>query len=105
MLKQELLKRKEELESELDEINTKLSNIELSEKPYEAVVFGYSSPGRSSVFYKNEDSARKKYNEYKHKSYFRNGLVYGAAIYKYKEDGTRDRIDYVEKVHYWKCPE
>jgi hypothetical protein len=105
MKKAELLKRKTELKAELKEITDKIAAIELSEKPFEAVLFGYSSPGRSSMFFKTEEQARKKFEEYSAKSYFRSGRVDGTALYRYNLDGTRTLLDFVKKTNWWRVPE
>jgi hypothetical protein len=105
MNKPELLKRKTEIEKELADINGQLAKIELNEKPYEAVIIGYASPGRSSMFFKTEEQARKKFEEYSAKSYYRNGRVDGTVLYRHNDDGTKTRLDFVRKPHYWRDPE
>lgn len=105
MKKADLLKRQSELEAELYETKAQLAEIELNEKPFEAVVFGYASPGRSSMFFKTEEKARVKYEEYRAKTYFRNGRVDGVALYRYNSDGTRTLIDSESKGRWFKVPE
>lgn len=97
MKKADLLKRKSDLEKELAELSKEITALELIEKPYEAVIFGYASPGRSSMFFKTEEKARKKFEEYSSKNYFRNGRVDGTALYKHNLDGTFTVLDYMEK--------
>jgi hypothetical protein len=103
MKKKELQERKAELQSQLDEITKELARIELLEKPYEAVASGYS--GRFSTFFKSEEQALKKFNEYDGKTKFRNGLLYGVQLIRHNEDGTQTLLKCVAKVeHRWKCP-
>ena len=91
MDKESLLKRKEELENELIDIESKLRVINNLEKPYVANVVAYS--GHSSMQFKTEKAARRKLNEYASKQYFRNGLNYGVYLYKWKEDGTKELLE------------
>lgn len=105
MKKADLLKTRKELEERLAEVNRMISAIELSEKPFEAVIFGYSSPGRSSLFFKTEEKAREKYDEYSRKDYYRNGRVNGTALYRHNEDGTRTLLDHTSKSRWFKLPE
>src|SRR6185312_7031967 len=98
MFKRELLERKAVLEAELLDVNKKLDVIGMSEKPFESVVYGYSSPGVSSTFWKTEAQARKKYEEYHSKTYFKNGLIYGVILRRNNADGTRTVLDYESKA-------
>jgi hypothetical protein len=94
MKKAELERRKAELQEEIADINRRLSVMEKLEKPFEACVHGYSSPGISSTYWKTEEQARKKYDDYRSKRFFRNGAVYGVILYRSNEDGTRTVLDY-----------
>jgi len=105
MFKRELLERKAVLEAELLDVNKKLDVIGMSEKPFESVVYGYSSPGVSSTFWKTEAQARKKYEEYHSKTYFKNGLIYGVILRRNNADGTRTVLDYESKARNWELPE
>lgn len=96
-MSKELLARKAELEKELDIVEAQLLQIERNLKPYEAVASGYS--GTFSTFFKTEEQARKKFEEYYGKTYFRNGLLYGVTLKRHNEDGTIDIIDWRAKEH------
>ena len=91
MNKEQLLNRKLEIESELEEIDQKLRIIKNLEKPYVANVSAYS--GHYDMQFKTEEQARKKLNEYKGKLYFKNGLNYGVYLYKWNEDGTKTLLE------------
>ena len=82
-----LLKRKNELEKELNEIEEKLFVLENLEKPYVANVSAYS--GHYQTQFKTETQARKKLSEYAGKKYFKNGLNFGVYLYKWESDGSR----------------
>lgn len=94
MKKAELEQRKAELQAEIESINRKLSVMDKLEKPFEACVHGYSSPGISTTSWKTEEQARKKYDDYRSKQYFRNGAIYGVILYRNNEDGTKTVLDY-----------
>ena len=100
MRRNDLLARKEEIQAELSEINRKLATLDKLDKPFEACVHGYSSPGISSTSWKTEEQARKKYDEYLGKTYFRNGLIYGVILYRNNEDGTRTVLAYDWRMNY-----
>jgi hypothetical protein len=93
--KQELMQRKAELEKELENVTDQLLYMERMEKPFEAVAVGYS--GRFSTFFKTEEQARKKTDEYYAKTYFRNGRLYSVSIMEHQEDGTKKEIEKREK--------
>lgn len=85
--KTDLLRKKAEHEKELEKIEEQLFHINNMEKPFVANVVAYS--GHYSMQFKTEDQARKKYQEYKGKKYFKNGLNYGVYLYQYNPDGTK----------------
>jgi hypothetical protein len=95
MSKETLLKRKNELENELQEIERKLTILENLEKPYVANVSAYS--GHYSMQYKTEAQARKKFCEYASKEYFKNGLNYGVYLFKWNDDGTKTLLEVIPK--------
>ena len=63
-----------EKEALVDELNKLL-------KPFVAVVYSYSGGG--SMAFSGLDAATKKYEEYRSKKYFRNGLNYGVFLFEY----------------------
>lgn len=89
---QSLVSRKETLEAELGEINSKLAHIQRMKKPYESVVYHYCS-NRSSTFWKTEEQARKKMDEYYAKRFYLNGRVDRVQLIKYEEDGSTTVIE------------
>lgn len=89
---QRLSMRKETLETELAAINAALAHIERMKKPYEAVVYHWCC-NRSSTFWKTEDQARKKMDEYFRKTYYLNGRVDRVQLVKYEEDGSTTVIE------------
>lgn len=99
--KEILLSQKATLEDELERIEARLARISLLEKPYEAIVTGYS--GRFSTFFKSESPARRKFEEYNGKQYFRNGLVHGVMLIRHNEDGSQTHLECRSKARNWKC--
>ncbi|NHN31187.1 hypothetical protein [Paenibacillus agricola] len=100
LTKSELLAKKADLETELTEINAKLTHIERMEKPWEAVVEAYS--GTFSTFWKTEEAARKKMDEYHGKMRYLNGLVYGVRLVNYYADGSKEIVDERAKTSYYR---
>lgn len=99
MNKTELLAKKAELETALTDVDAKLTHIERMAKPWEAVVVAYS--GTFSTFWKTEEQARKKMEEYHGKLYYLSGLVYGVRLVRYDSEGTSAIVDERAKVaHY-----
>lgn len=88
-----LLKRREELEEEIVEIDKKLVRINNLEKPFVANVSAYS--GNYSRQFKTEEQARNKLKEYAGKKYFKNGLNYGVYLFRWNEDGTRTLLEVI----------
>lgn len=91
MNKEELLQKKESLESELVNVERQLVLLERLQKPYVANVSAYS--GHYSMQFKKEEQARRKLSEYASKTYFRNGLNYGVYLYKWNEDGSKTLLE------------
>ncbi|MEK3988065.1 hypothetical protein MHB77_32575 [Paenibacillus sp. FSL K6-3166] len=89
---QRLSDRKETLETELAEISARLAHIERMKKPYEAVVHHWCC-NRSSTFWKTEEQARKKMDEYFRKTYYLNGRVDRVQLVKYEENGSTTVIE------------
>lgn len=87
MTETELLARKSALESELAEVSSILAHIERMRKPYEAVVYHWCA-NRSSTFWKTEEQARRKMDEYYGKRYYLNGRVDRVQLVRYNEDGS-----------------
>lgn len=92
MKETELLARKQTLELELAEVSGKLAFIARMKKPYEAVVYHYCA-NRSSTFWKTEEQARKKMDEYYNKRYYLNGRVDRVQLIRYDEDGSETIIE------------
>jgi hypothetical protein len=89
--KLETLQRKSILEKEILEIDKELEKLTNLEKPYVANISSYS--GHFSMQFATEDAARKKYEEYKSKKRFKNGLTYGVYLYKFEVDGTKTLLE------------
>lgn len=104
MNKKGLVERKKQLQAELDRISGEIAAIELLEKPYEAIATGYS--GTFSTFFPTEEKALKKYEEYRGKTRFRNGLLYVVELVRHNADGTETLLkrEVKDKLR-WKCPQ
>ncbi|OMC96258.1 hypothetical protein MKX34_24145 [Paenibacillus sp. FSL R5-0636] len=89
---QRLITRKGALKEELREVEAALTHIERMKKPFEAVVHHWCC-NRSSTFWKTEEQARKKMDEYFRKAYYLNGRVDRVQLVKYEEDGSTTIID------------
>lgn len=92
MTETELASRKHTLERELAEVSAALTHIERMKKPYEAAVYHWCC-NRSSTFWKTEEQARKKMDEYFRKTYYLNGRVDRVQLVKYEEDGSTAVIE------------
>lgn len=103
MTKNELFAKRTDLQNQLDAVNQEISVLESNEKPFVAAISSYSGGG--SLTFKTEAQARKKYEEYCKKNYYRNGLSYGAYLYKNNEDGAKTLIDYKPMGHSWFYPD
>lgn len=89
---QRLVTRKGALTAELREVDEKLAHIQRMKKPFEAAVYHWCC-NRSSTFWKTEEQARKKMDEYFRKTYYLNGRVDRVQILKYEEDGSTTVIE------------
>jgi hypothetical protein len=89
--KLEVLLRKSVLEKEIFELDKELVKLTNLEKPYVANISSYS--GHFSMQFPTEDAARKKYEEYKSKKRFKNGLTYGVYLYKFEVDETKTLLE------------
>ncbi|MBN7742772.1 hypothetical protein JYA35_09225 [Bacillus velezensis] len=85
--KEELEKKKRVLKQKLEDIESKIIQINNMQKPYVANVSAYS--GHYSMQFENEEKAKKKLYEYASKRYFKNGLNHGVYLYKWNEDGSK----------------
>lgn len=92
MTEVELKQRKAELEAELSDVHAKLTHIERMLKPYEAVVYHWCA-NRSSTFWKTEEQARRKMDEYYRKRFYLNGRVDRVQLIRHNEDGTQMVLD------------
>lgn len=92
MTKNQLIVKRERLLEELNDINQELRRMEELEKPYIAAISSYNGSGETKC--KTEVQARKKYQEYCGKTYYRNGLTRGAYLYQFNADGTKTLLDY-----------
>lgn len=92
MNKKELIVKREHLLEELNDINQKLNRIEELEKPYVAAISSYSGGGEMKCM--TEAQARRKFEDYCGKTYYRNGLSYGTYLYRLNADGTKTLLDY-----------
>ena len=95
-----LVAKKEELQALIVDVDKKLTYLDNMEKPYVACVQSYSGGGRAA--FKTLAQAEKKLEEYRGKTYFRNGLNYGVYLYKYLEDGSKKMLKVIplQKDHF-----
>lgn len=91
MNKIELTEKRADLIKEISNIDAQLEQIKQLEKPYVACISSYSGGGQAA--FKTEKQEKIKLNEYANKDYFRNGLSYGAYLYKHNQDGSKTLLE------------
>lgn len=91
------------LTKRLEDIQKQLNVLDNLEKPYVAVVQSYSGGGRMA--FKTLEQAEKKLEEYRGKTYFKNGLNYGVFLYKHNEDGTKEMIKEIKLQPGYRTPD
>lgn len=94
MSKQQLLIQREQLLTKLQNLDQEISHLDNMEKPYVAAISSYSGGGK--VSFKTEEQARRKFEEYCGKTYYRNGLTNGAYLYKHNHDGSKTLLEVKE---------
>jgi hypothetical protein len=91
LTKEQLIEKREGHRVSMNKIDDEIRRMECLEKPFVAAISSYSGGGETRC--ETEELARKKFNEYCRKTYYRSGISHGAFLYKYNEDGTKTLLE------------